>query len=176
MYLVAGTFAVIGLALAVALCVMVRKVAFSHAGLPATAEWIDELSVERYRPMLHLLDSTDLEFLRAQPGFTPRMEVQLRRQRCQMFEAYLRSLSADFRKVCAAVKMVMLCSKDDRPDLAGALVHHQLVFGLGFLQVQLALRLYRWGLCDVDVTSLIKVFDVTRIELRTLVPSAESAL
>jgi hypothetical protein len=80
-------------------------------------------------------------------------------------------LSADFRKVCAAVKVVMLCSKDDRPDLASALLHHQFVFGLGFLQAQLALRLYRWGLCDVDVTSLIKIFDVTRIELRSLVPS-----
>jgi hypothetical protein len=172
---VAAIFAIFCVAVIVTLCGIVRRAAFSTADLPATAEWIDELSVERYRPMLRLLDSRDLEFLRAQPGFNPRMEVQLRRQRCQIFEGYLRALSADFRKVCAAVKVVMLCSKHDRPDLASAVLHHQLVFGLGFLQVQLALRLYRWGLCNVDVSSLIKVFDVTRIELRSLVPSNEFA-
>ena len=55
--------------------------------LPVTAEWIDELSIERYRPMMRLLDSGDIEFLRAQPGFTPKMVTKLRAQRCQIFAA-----------------------------------------------------------------------------------------
>jgi hypothetical protein len=171
MYIVMAISAVIGLGLTAALCVIIRNIAFSNAGLPVTAEWIDELSVERYRPMLRLLDGKYLESLRMQPGFTPTRETELRRQRCQIFEGYLRSLSTDFRRVCAAIKVVMLHSKSDRPDLAAALIHHQLIFGLSFLRVEVALQLYRWSLCDVDASSLLRVFDVTRGELRSLVPS-----
>jgi len=171
MYIVVGIFAAICLGLAGVLCLIIRKVAFSNGDLPVTAEWIDELSIERYRPMLRLLDGTDLEFLRVQPGFTLGMETQLRRQRCQIFRGYLRTLSMDFRRVCAAIRVVMLYSKNDRPDLAGALIHHQLVFGLAFVQVEFALQLYRWVLCNVDVTNLMRVFDLARVELRAVVPS-----
>ena len=173
MHIVIILLAAICLGLAGAVWLIIRKAAFSNAGLPVTAEWISELSIERYRPMLRLLDGKDVEFLRLQPGFTPSMETQLRRQRCQIFQGYLRSLSIDFRRVCAAIKMVMVYSNNDRPDLASALIHNQLIFGLGFLQVELALQLFRWGQCDVDVTSLMKIFDVTRVELQGLVPSTE---
>jgi hypothetical protein len=37
--------------------------------------------------------------------------------------------------------------------------------------VGLRLFLYRWGLCGVDVTSLVQIFDTTRLELRRLVPA-----
>lgn len=171
MHIVMATFVVIFLGLVGGLCFLIRKIAFSNAVLPVTAEWIDELSVERYRPMLRLLDGKDIEFLRVQPGFTPAMEKQLRRQRCQIFRGYLHSLSTDFRRVCAAIKVVILYSKSDRPDLASALIQHQLVFGLSFLRVEAALQFYRWGLCDVDVSSLMGVFDATRVELRSLVPA-----
>lgn len=172
MQIALGILALLGAGLVFGLGLVLRKVAFSSGDLPVTAEWIDELSIERYRPMLRLLDGKDLEFLRAQPGFTPAMEKQLRRQRCQIFRGYLRSLSLDFRRVCAALKLLMLYSKNDRPDLAGALLHHQFVFGLSFLQVQFSLQLYSWGLCDVSVGELMTVFDTTRLELRSLVPSA----
>src|SRR5579872_252732 len=104
------------LALAVALFLLVRKMAFQGSSLPVTAEWIDELSIERYRPMMRLLNGGDLEFLRTQPGFTSKMETKLRIQRCQIFRGYLRCLSSDFGRVCAAIKLVMLQSRHDRPD------------------------------------------------------------
>src|SRR5579872_6283958 len=170
MQIVLAVLIVVSVGLAVATILILRKVAFASGDLPVTAEWIDELSLERYRPMLRLLDGADLDFLRVQPGFTPIMEKQLRRQRCQIFRGYLRSLSLDFRRICAAIKLVMLYSKNDRPDLAGALMHHQFVFGLAFLQVECALVLYRWGLGAVDVNGLMRVFDLTRVELRSLVP------
>lgn len=160
------------LALAVALFLLVRKVAFSGGSLPLTAEWIDELSIERYRPMMRLLDSGDLEFLRSQPGFTPRMASKLRIQRCQIFRGYLRCLSGDFQRVCAAIKLLMLQSGHDRPDLAGVLVQHQMTFACGMAAVYCRLFLYRWGVCGVDVTSLVKNFDLMRLELRSLVPAS----
>lgn len=151
---------------------MVRKVLSQGGELPVTAEWIDELSIERYRPMMRLLDGGDLAFLRTQPGFSARMAARLRQQRCQIFRGYLRCLSGDFAKVCAAIKLVMLQSQHDRPDLAAVLIRHQVMFALGIATVQFRLVLYRWGVCGVDVAGLVNIFDVMRLELRTLVPAS----
>ena len=159
------------LAAAVAVVVLARKLAFTDTSLPLTAEWIDELSIERYRPMMHLLDGGDAEFLRSQPGFTPGMAAKLRIERCQVFRGYLRCLRTDFQRVCAALKLLMLHSRDDRPDLAGMLVHQQLMFECGLVLVSFRLFLYRFGLCGVDVTDLVKIFDLMRLELRRLVPA-----
>jgi hypothetical protein len=162
------------LALAVALFLLVRKTAFSGSSLPLTAEWIDELSIERYRPMMRLLDGGDLEFLKSQPGFTPRMAAKLRVQRCQIFRGYLRCLSGDFQRVCAAIKVLMLQSQHDRPDLAGVLIQHQIMFASGMAAVYFRLFLYRWGLSGVSVTGLVTNFDRMRLELRSLVPATMS--
>ena len=163
---------VMGLSLSAAAAVLARKLAFTGTSLPLTAEWIDELSVERYRPMMHLLDDGDLGFLRSQPGFTPAMAARVRLERCQIFRGYLRSLRTDFQRVCAALKLLMLHSRYDRPDLAGVLVHQQLRFECGMMVVRFRLFLYRFGLCGVDVADLVKIFDLMRLELRRLVPAA----
>jgi hypothetical protein len=163
-----------GLALAAVVVVLARKLTSTDSTLPLTAEWIDELSIERYRPMLHLLDAGDVEFLRSQPGFTPAMATQLRLERCRVFRGYLSSLRTDFQRVCTALKLLMLHSRYDRPDLAGTLVHQQVMFECGMVVVSFRLFLYRWGLCGVDVTDLVKIFDLMRLELRRLVPVTEA--
>jgi hypothetical protein len=124
--------------------------------------------------MMRLLDSGDLQFLRSQPGFTPQMASKLRVQRCQIFRGYLRCLNGDFQRVCAAIKILMLQSRQDRPDIAGLLVQQQMSFACGMTLVYCRLFLYRWGLCGVDVTGLVKNFDLMRLELRSLVPATLS--
>lgn len=163
-------------ALMIVLAILVRSLGSAGHCLPVTAEWIDELSVERYRPMLRLLSSTDIEFLRTQPGYTPKMESQLRAQRCHIFSGYLRCLNMDFRRVCLALKLLMAQSQHDRADLAAALVHHQILFASGMIAVRARLFLYRWGICSVDVTHLVRIFDVMRLELRHMMPSSAAAL
>jgi hypothetical protein len=162
-------------AVLLAVFLLVRKVAAAGSSLPVTAEWIGELSVERYRPMIRLLDGADLEFLQSQPGFNPSMATRLRVQRCQIFRGYLRCLNADFGRVCAAIKLLMLQSRHDRPDLAEALLRQQIQFACGMLAIQFRLFLYRWGLCGVDVTALVGIFDAMRLELRSMVPAAVPA-
>jgi hypothetical protein len=125
--------------------------------------------------MLRLLDERDLEYLRSQPGFSPRMEAKLRAQRCRIFRDYLNGLEGDFRRVCTALKVLMLQSQFDRPDLASVLVRHQASFALGVAMVHVRLIFYRWGICGVDVSSLVKTFDTMRLELRNLAPSAIGA-
>ena len=150
---------------------VVRRLASPAACLPVTAGWIDELSTERYRPMMRLLDGDDLAFLSSQPGFTSKMAGQVRTQRCQIFRGYLRCLTADFQRVCMALKIMMLQSRYDRPDLASVLLRQQVRFGVGMAAVQFRLLFYRWGFCRVDVMDLVKIFDSMRLELRALVPA-----
>jgi len=125
--------------------------------------------------MMRLLDSSDIAFLRSQAGYTPKMESRLRAQRCQIFRGYIRCLDKDFRQVCTALKLVLVQSQHDRPDLSAVLVHHQVMFASGLLAVYFRLFLYRWGICTVDVTALVQIFDVMRLELRNLVPAAMPA-
>ncbi len=160
------------LALVSVLAYLIRKVGSAGKDLPVTSEWIDDLSLDRYRPMLRMLDGSDIAFLRSQPGFTPDMGKKLRVQRTQIFRGYLRSLETDFGRVCAAIKVVMLQSKYDRPELAEALLRQQITFACAMLSVRGHLFLYRMGVSGVEVTKLVNIFDSMRVELRTLVPSA----
>jgi len=175
MQLVIGISVLVFLGLLGGAMLLIRKVAFEGGNLPLTAEWIGELSVERYRPMMRLLDGADLEFLRSQPGFKPEMARRIRAQRCQIFAGYLHCLTADFRRVCSAVHLLMLHSGHDRPDLAAILVRHQVMFATGMLMIHARLLLYGWGICGVDVSNLVRIFDVMRLELRSLVPATVSA-
>ena len=143
--------------------------------LPVPAEWIDELPTNRYHPMTRLLDSRDIEFLRKQAGYTRKMESRLRAQRCQIFRGYLRCLDMDFKRVCMALKLVLVQSEHDRPDLSAGLVHHQIMFAAGVMAAHFHLLLYRWGISTIDVTPLVHIFDVTSIELRNLMPASGQA-
>jgi hypothetical protein len=158
-------------ALMLALTLLVRKLAATGGKLPVTPEWIDEICVERYRPMMRLLSTGDLEFLRSQPGYSPRMAARLRAQRCHIFLGYLRCLSADFARVCSALKILMVQSRYDRPDLAVALLRNQARFGILMAAVYFRVFFFRWGFGSVDVRALVQVFDNMRLELRTLVPA-----
>jgi hypothetical protein len=150
-----------------------RKVA-SNAALPVTAEWIEDLSLDKYRPMLRILDEGDIEFLQSQPGFTPGMAAKLRTQRTQIFRGYLKSLETDFARTCSAIKLVMTQSSHDRPELAEALLRQQITFACGMVSVRARLLLYQWGICRVDASELVRLFDSMRVELRSLVPAASN--
>lgn len=169
--LASAVFACFGLGLV--LFWAVRRLTGTRGNLPVTAAWIDELSIERYRPMIRLLNTCDVEFLRSQPGFSPAMVRRLRAQRAQVFKGYLRALSMDFDRICAALKLVMLQSRRDRPELAEALLRNQFFFASAMLMATCRLYLYRVGIGSVDVTSLVNIFDITRAELRAMVPVAD---
>jgi hypothetical protein len=158
------------------LAVILRALSSQGSKLPLTAEWIDQLSADRYRPMLRLLEDRDIQFLRSQPGYDRHMEARLRAQRSQVFRSYLKCLDADFKRTCAALRVVMMHSQNDRPDLASSLIRSQITFACGRVVVQFRVALYRFGLANVDVRGLVKLFDGMRVELRTMVPSSAGAL
>ena len=49
---------------------LIRRLGSDNHVLPVTTEWLSELSTDRYRPMLRLLQETDFQFLRSQTGLT----------------------------------------------------------------------------------------------------------
>ena len=138
-------------------------------------DWTAELSVERYRPMLRLLDNDDLRFLRLQPGATPALVGRLREQRCQVFRGYLRSLERDFRQASAALALVMMQSHSDRTDLIPALIGSSVRFAAGLFLVRCRLLLYRWDVGQEPVARLVSLFEGLQLELRALSPVSERA-
>lgn len=153
----------------------VRRVACPAVALPATLDWIDELSTDRYRPMLRLLSDDEFRFLGNQDGMSPKLAAQFRRQRCQIFRGYLRSLSRDYSRVSIALKLLMMQANTDRPDLAEVLVRGRLAFTFAMLMAHTNLTLYSFGLGNVNVSELLRLFDGMRVELRSLVPCEMSA-
>jgi hypothetical protein len=149
---------------------LVRRLGTGSECLPVTTEWLEDLSDERFRPMLRLLEESDFRFLRAQKGFTPVMEKRLRGQRVEVFRGYLKMLEGDFKRVCMALRIVMVQSEYDRPDLASVLIHRQLTFACGILSIEFRLVLFHWGIATVDASELVRMFDGMRLELKTLVP------
>ncbi len=171
--LCAAVLTILVLALAI---LLVRRLGSQSECLPVTTEWLEDLSDDRYRPMLRLLEQTDFQFLRAQKGFTSAMEKRLRCQRVEVFRAYLSMLESDFKRVCLGLKLMLVESECDRPDLASALISRQLTFALGIVTVQFRLYLFQWGVAGVDASGLVKSFDGMRMELKALVPMASPAI
>ena len=171
--IIAATATVLPLSLGVLF--LVRRLGSDHQVLPVTTDWLSELSADRYRPMLRLLDETDFQFLRLQKSFTPKMAGRLRRQRVHAFRGYLCMLEADFGRVSAALRLILARSAYDRPELASLLFQRQLRFTFGLIGIHSRLALFRLGLSGVDVSSLIQLFDGMRRELRTLVPASPMA-
>jgi hypothetical protein len=167
-----------GLAIAVwAVCVgvVLFLVRLTHSAsqqlLPVNTDWIDEFSIQRYAPLLRVLGQDDLHFLLAHPGCSKKMAKRFRIQRCQIFRAYLRQLDSDFKRLCMALKTVMVQSKQDRLDLASALLRNQGTFAARKMMLQFQAVLYRFGVGTVDVRCLLNLSEKTRLELRELVPA-----
>jgi hypothetical protein len=143
--------------------------------LPATAGWIEELSVNRYAPLLWLLKGRTIASVRSREGFTPCMEQKFRRKQCRIFYAYLRHLTATFGRMTLALKLVMLHSRHDRPDLAKTLIQSQVAFAVGLLFVLAKVALYRLGVGSGDASRLLLLFESIRAELRLSVPTSAPA-
>lgn len=155
------------------LILMVLSRQFAPIKLSRTAPALEE-RVENYSPMARLLDRNELLYLRNQPGFTREMELRLRRQRATLFAHYLRSLQADFREACDALKVVMAQASTDRRDLASLVLRSQAQFAYRVTALRVQVVLYRFGVGTVDVAGVFAPFDALRDVLQTLTPVAQT--
>ncbi len=174
MDLILGLAAFVCLAVGAVLVFLFRRLVAGPKSLPVSVHWINDLSVARYRPMERLLSGEDYRFLADEPGFDGKALRRLRSERRRIFRGYLACLSKDFALVGAALRLMILYSAQDRPDLAGILYKQQALFAFGMLRVQGLLLLHACGLGTVDVSGMVRAMESMRLELRQMIP-AESA-
>ena len=99
---------------------------------------------EKYAGMGRLFSARDLEFLRAQPGFTPQMETVFRRKRAEVFQAYLRSMQRDFEAIHAAARL-MAAQGLGGPELSAELLKLPLQFKRTVVVARWQVFLYSHG-------------------------------
>jgi hypothetical protein len=143
--------------------------------LASPPDWTTELSADRYRPMLRLLDEGDIRFLRSQPGATAEMINRLRRHRYRVFRGYLRELQHDFERASGMLMLLAVHSQHDRADILRALMVRRLKFFLAVVRVRWRLLLYRWNVARVPVDHLVGLFESLQLELLAFDPASQNA-
>src|ERR1017187_4571087 len=110
--------------------------------ISVTSEWLYRLSIDAAN-LLRLLAEDRVQFSPTQPDFTPKLATKLRIQRCQLLDEHLRHLRNDFKLISMALKVIIVESKHDRPDLATVLVRNQMTFACGMTRVPSHRRLHQ---------------------------------
>jgi hypothetical protein len=122
----------------------------------STAEWLNEFSIESYRPMERLFNEADYEFLAEQPGYHPGIAKKLRAERKMIFRSYLRQLAGDFHRLVHVANLMMVYSGDDRSDLAHSIF-------------RLRVRFYWTVVCTEASLSLGPVVPIRPVHARQLI-------
>jgi hypothetical protein len=129
------------------------------------------LSPTRYRPMERLLAEADQKLLEAAGDL--RLQRKFRRMRVKICRGYMQQLSDDFTRICKAIKVLLVTSKQDRPELAGSLMKEQFIFIFAMMAVEMKLLFYSAGVSTVDVSAVTQSLDTVRAQLQLLVAAAE---
>jgi hypothetical protein len=133
---------------------------------PVGAEWLAEMSLDRYRPMLRMLDPADLKLLASQPGFKRAMLKRLRRQRCDTFARYLANLSTDFSRAMLLAAAAAAQKGGSRPELRSLCTRASRQFARRRFVAERRLALYRrFGIGSVQADHLVGLFERAGREL-----------
>ena len=143
LYCAAAVLALIAATFVVFFIVLFRQA--SAANMPGT-HWLDEFSLERYRPLERLFDSADLKFASAQPGYTTALGRQFAASRRTVVRLYLSELSLDFNRLVRLGRHMMAVSNVDRPDLASQLFRQWVRFNVMVLSLRVRLLLAPLGI------------------------------
>jgi hypothetical protein len=157
--------------LAVSFILVFRKLAKGQ--FPAEEGWYEHVVGERYRPMGRLLQAPDFRRLQDHPAITRKMLRGFRANRVRAFRGYLECLSMDYSRVSQTVKLLMVQSAKDRPDLATLLVRHRMVFTLHLMIVEGRLALYTMGVGTVEASHLVTALASMRLQLNSLLAVAQ---
>ncbi len=120
----------------------------------------EDLDASRYRPMDRLLSGEDERYLKAQ-GVSGRGLRQFRAQRRRTFRMYLNSLSTDFSRVTRAMKLALVGSQQENPELEKALLRAQATFVYALAMVEFRLALHALGARSIamDMKPLIAALE-----------------
>ena len=167
MSILVGILVIFGLLLSVSFAVVFRKLSAAET-LPVDDDWMMQLGPPRYRPMRRVLDDAEYAGLRSHRACTRKLLRRLRHGRIAAFHGYLACLSTDYRRACTAIKLLMVQSADDRPDLAALLVRQTATFTWLLMLAEFRLYLFRMGIGRVEAGGLMSAIDNLRVHLHGL--------
>ena len=159
--------------LGVAFALLFSKLVSPQSASPLNDNWDKLFSPQRYRPLERLLDGKDLEYLSSRPGCGRMLANRFRQERTNIFRGYTRCMRKDFGRVLSAIKVLMVHSQVDRPDLARLIAKQRCVFAFAMLTVECRLVMFRYGIGSVDLQALLAPLDAIRLEVRTLALAAQ---
>lgn len=122
----------------------------------------------RYQPMLRLLSEEEFAFA----GNNKAMRRKMLQERHKLFREYLRCLARDYGQLLNGIRLVMLQSASDRPELVKMLAQNRAHFVLALCRIELSLRMHQLGVGRVDVSGLVRAVDALRSTHAALLPSA----
>jgi hypothetical protein len=136
---------------------------------PEGLAWLRDFSIEKYQPLLRLLDSSDVDWLATQPGYEPRLAKQLGKQRARIFRAYLSLIGADGKQLQAIAWNLTVEADRDVRGLAAFISRQAWTLDLFLFRARLRLALWRLGVGRVDARPLLDVLEVLARTTRLLV-------
>lgn len=137
----------------------------------SAAEWLNDFSIESYRPMERLFNEADYEFLAEQPGYHPGIGKKLRAERKKIFRAYLSQLVGDFHRLVHVANLMMVYSGKDRSDLAHSIFKLRAKFYWTVICTEASLTLLPFIPRNVRAGYLISSLAKMNDNVHSLVPS-----
>ncbi len=133
--------------------------------VPTTGNWDGEFDVNRYRPMERLLAYDDVSYLYT-AGLNRRDLNEFKKQRRRLFARYLRNLEADFARLHASARTLLVDAPEDRPELAGAIIRQHFAFQRTIWTVRLGLHVPGFAGAAAQVGQLLQLAEGMRSSAR----------
>lgn len=106
------------------------------------------LEMDRYQPLMRLLHNLDADL----PD-DPRIRTQVKAQRRDRVRAWLRALTNDYGRMLGQLRLIIVESNTDRPDLIKILARNRVMFAWMMCRIELQLCLDYWGAGDAEVVT-----------------------
>ncbi len=103
---------------------------------------LEEFSLDRYAPMMHIMGDDDLNFLKSQSGYRPEIGKKFSRERRHIFRLYLNELASDFHRLHAQARIMAATLPAEHSSLVGILIRQKLRFHFEMSAIQLRLTLH----------------------------------
>jgi len=158
------------LLIAITFGVMAVKLVNPRGATGASIEWLDEFSTSKYIPMQRLLDGADFEFLAAQAGGNRVAAKRLRAEHRRIFSEYMRQLNADFHRLVTLANVMVVCSSQDRAELAHDIWMQRMSFYRAFCSLRIQIAMAPLGLAIPNVSTLLGTLGDMQSRVRSLTP------
>ena len=118
-------------------------------------------------PLQRLLDQADADYLKRM-GVSESRISELRAQRRKIYRLCLLSLSSDFHNLHRMLKVLIVHSQENRPDLTVLLAKQKIAFCRNMLKAEFFLFLHACGMNKVPRVDLLQPLRIIGTELQAL--------